>query len=47
MQGSARDGGVAMAAGWEKIWEGGRPVDRRASEKLHLYQRQAATLSGK
>ncbi|MBK7673421.1 MAG: glycosyltransferase family 39 protein [Candidatus Accumulibacter sp.] len=49
MQGPTRDGDVSTAAGWEKIWEGGRPVDRRASEKLYLYRREAkrVTSSGK
>ncbi|MEF8732286.1 MAG: glycosyltransferase family 39 protein [Candidatus Accumulibacter meliphilus] len=29
------------AGNWQKVWEGGRPGDRRDNEKLQLYRRQA------
>jgi 4-amino-4-deoxy-L-arabinose transferase-like glycosyltransferase len=41
IHGLTKSGGVLPAAGdWRRIWEGGRPVDRRDSEKLYLYRRQ-------
>ncbi len=35
--GSPRDGGLTAGRDWQRIWQGGRPSDRRASEKLQLY----------
>ncbi|HRD87122.1 MAG: glycosyltransferase family 39 protein [Candidatus Accumulibacter sp.] len=37
--GSPKDGGLTTESGWRKIWQGGRPTDRRESEKLQLYLR--------
>ena len=37
--GEVRDPKLLAAGGWRHHWEGKRPGDRRASEKLHLYQR--------
>jgi 4-amino-4-deoxy-L-arabinose transferase-like glycosyltransferase len=39
IHGSPKGGGASTAAGWNRIWQGGRPVDRREAEKLSLYQR--------
>jgi 4-amino-4-deoxy-L-arabinose transferase-like glycosyltransferase len=42
IHGLVKAGGALPATGdWRRIWEGGRPVDRRDSEKLYLYRRQA------
>lgn len=41
MLGSARDGGATATNGWRKVWEGGRPSDRRDHERLQLYRREA------
>lgn len=50
LRGQPRDPKLIDTAGWQKIWEGYRPSDRRDHEKLRLYQRgrhaqPAATLS--
>jgi len=37
--GSPKDGGLTAGRDWRKIWQGGRPSDRRDSEKLQLYLR--------
>lgn len=39
IHGSAKDAGVSATAGWRKIWNGGRPTERREAEKLHLFRR--------
>ena len=39
LQGEPRDRQALKAAGWHPLWEGGRPSDRHAHEKLHLYRR--------
>ena len=39
MHGLPRDKGAIAAGGWRKVWEGGRPSDRRDAEKLQLYRR--------
>jgi len=40
IHGTANESGVSVAGGWRQIWEGGRPAERRESEKLHLYRRE-------
>jgi 4-amino-4-deoxy-L-arabinose transferase-like glycosyltransferase len=35
--------GAPGVGGWRKVWEGGRPGDRRDNEKLQLYRREAKT----
>jgi 4-amino-4-deoxy-L-arabinose transferase-like glycosyltransferase len=42
IHGSPKDGGVAASSGWRKIWDGGRPAERRESDRLHLYRRDKA-----
>lgn len=37
LRGQPRDPGFIAATGWQKIWEGHRPSDRRDHEKLRLY----------
>ncbi|WP_291992701.1 glycosyltransferase family 39 protein [Candidatus Accumulibacter sp. ACC003] len=32
--------------GWQKVWQGGRPGDRRDSEKISLYRRKAGHAGG-
>ncbi|EXI73289.1 MAG TPA: glycosyltransferase family 39 protein [Candidatus Accumulibacter phosphatis] len=44
--GSPRDGGVAAGSGWRKIWQGGRPSDRRDSEQLQLHSRSSRRSPG-
>jgi hypothetical protein len=39
VQGALKDGNPLATSNWRKIWEGGRPADRRDSEKLKLYRR--------
>ena len=39
LQGTPRDPESLNKTGWKKIWEGGRPGDRRSSERIGLYQR--------
>jgi hypothetical protein len=41
IHGTPKEAGLTTTSGWRKIWEGGRPVDRRDNEKLRLYQRSA------
>ncbi len=43
VQGSLKDGSPLAGASWRKIWEGGRPSDRRDNEKLRLYRRDKNT----
>ncbi|WP_300454307.1 glycosyltransferase family 39 protein [Accumulibacter sp.] len=40
IHGLPKDGWPTVSDGWRKIWEGGRPSDRRDSEKLRLYRRE-------
>lgn len=40
IHGTANESGVSVGGGWRQIWEGGRPAERRESEKLHLYRRE-------
>lgn len=40
VQGEARELTSALSASWKKVWDGGRPADRRESEKFHLYRRK-------
>ncbi|EXI85376.1 MAG: hypothetical protein AW11_03499 [Candidatus Accumulibacter regalis] len=35
--------GAPSPAGWQKVWEGGRPGDRRNNDKLQLYRRDVDT----
>ncbi|EXI79209.1 MAG: hypothetical protein AW10_02483 [Candidatus Accumulibacter appositus] len=35
--------GAPNPRGWKKVWEGGRPGDRRDNEKLQLYRREGKT----
>ena len=44
VHGEPRDPGKLAEAGWRKAWEGNRPSDRRSSEKLRLYRRDASAL---
>lgn len=39
--------GAPGAGSWQKVWEGGRPGDRRDNEKLQLYRRQAKTTANR
>ncbi|HMW57615.1 MAG TPA: hypothetical protein PKA47_18685, partial [Accumulibacter sp.] len=41
IHGSPRDGSSPAASGWRKVWDGGRPAERRDADRLHLYQRDA------
>ena len=43
LQGDVRSPNRLVAEGWQHHWEGNRPVDRRASEKFHLYRRSSKT----
>ncbi|HMW17492.1 MAG TPA: glycosyltransferase family 39 protein [Accumulibacter sp.] len=37
--GPAREHELVATVNWRKVWEGGRPVDRKDGEKLRLYRR--------
>lgn len=39
IHGAPRDGRSPAASGWRKVWDGGRPAERRDSDRLHLYRR--------
>jgi 4-amino-4-deoxy-L-arabinose transferase-like glycosyltransferase len=41
IHGSSREANAVVRAGWKKIWENGRPLDRRDNEKFRLYRRDA------
>ena len=43
LQGDVRRPNRLVTEGWQHHWEGNRPVDRRASEKFHLYRRSSKT----
>lgn len=43
VHGSVRDAGVHAASDWRRVWEGGRPSDRRDNERLRLYRREKAS----
>ncbi len=39
--GTIRDPRALSKAGWTHLWEGGRPGDRRSSERIHLFRRDS------
>ena len=39
IHGAPKDGSAPAVGGWRKVWEGGRPAERRNADKLHLYRR--------
>lgn len=41
IHGAPRDGSSPAAGGWRKVWDGGRPAERRDTDRLHLYRRDA------
>lgn len=40
IHGSPKDVGASATNGWRRIWVGGRPGERRDTEKLHLFARE-------
>ena len=45
LQGEPRDSKALEAAGWKPVWQGHRPSDRHARDKIHLYRRQPRATS--
>ena len=45
LQGDPKDAKALQTAGWRPLWQGHRPSDRHAGEKIHLYRRLARATS--